>query len=164
MTTVARTFVSVPQRSAIETWGAVVDLLAPDPKSGARRDLDAVAGVACSCITDEALAEDALVVYGSGPRVRVRALYGDDAIEGDGANEAALTFVPTDGEWFMSIPCRPDDLDWVQRSLKGASRRVSARALGEPVDDERAEGDERSSASKSTPSSFVVDHGAFFRT
>jgi hypothetical protein len=165
MTTIARTFVSVPQRSATETWAAIVDLIAPDPKSSARRDLDAVAGVACSCITDEALANDALVVYGSGPRVRIRALYGDDAIDGDGANESTLSFVPTDGDWLMSIPCRPDDLEWVQRKLKAASRRVFARALGEPVDDQNDEDNEdskQSSAIGRPP--FVVDRSAFFRT
>jgi hypothetical protein len=164
MTTVARTFVSIPQRSAIETWTAIVDLIAPDPKSAARRDLDAVAGVACSCITEEALANDALVVYGSGPRLRVRALFGDDAIEGDGANESSLSFVPTDGEWYMSIPCPPADLEWVQRSLKAASRRVFVRALGEPVDDENDEEDARSSGTRKAPSPFVVDRGVFFRT
>jgi len=164
MTTVARIFVSIPHRSATETWAAIVDLIAPDPKSAARRDLEAVTGVACSCIADEALETDALVVYGSGPRVRIRALYGGDAIEGDGANESRLSVVATDGEWYMSIPCRPDDIEWVQRSLKAASTRVFARALGEPVDDERDQDDATSSGSTRTPSPFVVDRDAFFRT
>lgn len=162
MTVIARTLVSIPQRSASETWDVIVDLIAPDPKSAARRDLDAVAGTACSCIADEALANDSLVVFGFGPRLRVRALYGDDAIEGDSANESPLSFVPTDGDWRMSIPCLPDDLDWVQRSLKEASSRVFARPLGETVEGD--DGNAKSTENTNASAPFVVDRAAFFRT
>src|SRR5262245_3361764 len=110
MTTVARTFVSIPQRSASETWNAIVDLIAPDLASGARSELLAVAGILCSCITDESLLGDAIVVHGAGPRVRIYALYGDDAVDGDGANESPLTFCPTAGDWYMSVPCLAEDL------------------------------------------------------
>ena len=164
MSVVARSFVSIPQRSASATWAAIVDLIAPDPKSAARRDLEAVAGVACSCIADEALANDALIVYGSGPRVRIRALYGDDAIEGDGANESRLSFVPTEGDWRMSIPCLSDDLDWVERSLKAASSRVSARATGEALEADAEEDAANSKSAANASPAFVVNRDAFFRT
>src|SRR5579884_2854037 len=71
VTTVARTFVSVPERSATETWDAIVALIAPDSDSAARTELLVVAGVACSCIADEALASDPIIVHGVGPRLRV---------------------------------------------------------------------------------------------
>jgi hypothetical protein len=65
MTVVARTFVSVPQRSAAETWNAIVDLIAPSSGSVVRKELLAIAGTGTSCIADEALAGDPIVVYGS---------------------------------------------------------------------------------------------------
>lgn len=142
MTVVARTFLSVPERSATETWERIVALIAPDPGSPARRELSAVAGVACSCIADEALAEDPLVVHGVGPRLRVYALYGDDAVDQERAEESALSWVPTDGDWRMSIPCLADDLAWVRSKLAKAATRVTARELGTMVegDDEKGRG------------------------
>lgn len=162
MTTVARAFVSVPQRSASATWDAIVDLIAPDTTSPARRELAAVAGVACSCIADEALADDALVVHGAGPRLRVYALYGDDAIDGDGANESPLSFVPTGGDWRMSIPCLPEDLTWVQRSLAASSIRVTARPVGEPLAEDSRE-DRKEAIRRDTAAPLAVDVNAFFR-
>jgi hypothetical protein len=164
MSVVARTMISVPERSASATWAQIVQLIAPDARSSARLDLAAVAGVACACITEEALADDALVVYGVGPRLRIYALYGDDAIEGDGASESPLSYVPTDGDWHMSIPCLPDDLAWVQRSLDAASSRVTARAVGEAVEGESDDDPSRSSATMDgRANSLTVDRDAFFR-
>lgn len=162
MSVVARTFVSVPQRSASDTWEMIVDLIAPHVGSPARRELCSVAGVACSCIADQALADDALVVHGAGPRLRVYALYGDDAIEGDKSSESALSFVPTDGDWQMSIPCLLDDLEWVQRSLRAVSNRVTARAVGEQLAED-GEQDKTSTGRTGAIAPFVVDRDSFFR-
>ncbi len=162
MSVVARTFVSVPQRSASLTWELIVDLIAQDVDSPARRELAAIAGVACSCIADLALADDALVVHGAGPRLRVYALYGDDAIEGDESSESALSFVATDGDWRMSIPCLLDDLEWVQRSLKAVSNRVTARAVGQQLAEDE-EQDKTSTGRIGAIAPFVVDRDSFFR-
>lgn len=162
MTVIARSFVSVPQRSASATWDAIVDIIAPDAKSPARRELAAIAGAACSCIADGTLADDALVVYGAGPRLRMYALYGDEAIEGDGSNESPLSFVPTNGDWRMSIPCLKEDLAWVQRSLQAASTRVTAHAVGEALAEDEEEARESTSGS-GAPASVAVDRDAFFR-
>lgn len=139
MSVVARSFVSVPDRSAVDTWALIVELIAPNHHSPARKELATAAGVACSCISDEALADDPIVVYGVGPRLRIYALYGDDAIDGERANESALSWVPTDGDWRMSIPCLEDDLSWVQAKLAKSTSLITARALGATVagDDEK---------------------------
>lgn len=163
MTIVARTLISIPERSAGATWESIVQLIAPDVGSAARAELAAVAGVACSCIADETLSNDPLVVHGVGPRLRVYALYGDDAIEGDGANESALSYVPTDGDWKMSIACLPDDLEWVQRSLKAVSARVTARALGAAVAGDDTEDADGASKAASGVASLAVNRDAFFR-
>ena len=161
MTTVARTFVSVPKRSATETWEAIVALVAPESDSPARVELSAVAGVACSCIADEVLADDPIVVYGVGPRLRVYGIYGDDALDGEGANESVLSWVPTDGDWKMSIPCLFDDLAWVQGKLARSSKRVTARELGSSIGDD-GEAD-RSAAVPTASDPADLDLNSFFR-
>lgn len=55
MTTVARrTFRSNPQRDALQTWTAIVDLLTQGKTGAARIELLAVGGVAASVITEQA--------------------------------------------------------------------------------------------------------------
>jgi hypothetical protein len=163
VTVVARTFICVPERSAAATWQRIVELVAPDNRSSARHELEAIAGAACSCLIEEALAAEPLVVYGVGPRLRIYALYGDDAIDGDKANESPLSFVPTEGDWHMSVPCSLDDLPWVQRNLKASSNRVTARALGTPAEEDDEAAGDRSSHLDASAASLEVDRDAFFR-
>lgn len=164
ITVVARTVASIPARAATDTWDVIVGLIAPDERSAARRELAAIAGVACSLISDEALREDALVVYGAGPRVRIYAVYGDDAVTGDSVREDGLSFDPTDGNWRMSLPCPPEDLPWVERSLARVSTRVSARALGEAVPGDEDEDGRKATGGSCPPSGTpVVDLDAFLR-
>jgi hypothetical protein len=134
---IARVFASIPHRSASETWSAIVDLFAPAAESPARAELLGIAGIAASIIADEAPSDDAIVLFGSGPRIRVYTVYGDDAIEGNDISESPLNFIPTMDDWRLSLPCRSDDLAWIQRALQ-SSPHTSARALGEAVDEAQA--------------------------
>ena len=156
MSVIARRFVSIPERNAIATWKAISALLASDPTSPPACELASVAGIACSLITREAMTSP-LVVYGSGPRVRVYCLYNEDAIEGDDANESALSFDATAGDWKLSLPCPADDLTWVQNSLKSKSTRISARDMTTQVEDESDNDAPESSGSN-------VDLEAFFKS
>ena len=55
MITIARrTFRSTPERSALATWTAIVDLLTQGKPGEARTELLAVAGIAASIIADHA--------------------------------------------------------------------------------------------------------------
>lgn len=130
-TTVVRTFNSVPARTAVATWRAIVDLIAPSA-GGARTELLSVEGVACSLITDKAMTAP-IIVTGKGPRVRVYCVYDDDAIEGDSANESALATNPTEGDWAVSLPCDTVDLNWVQSALAEKSTRIVARDKGKGI-------------------------------
>ena len=159
---VARTFATTPARAATETWEQIVNLIASSTE--ARRELAAVAGVVCAMITEEALRDDPLTLYGAGPRVRIYAVYGDDAISGEGVREDPLSFDPTDGDWRMSLPCPAQDLAWVERSLARVSTRVRARALGEAVSGEDDDSDRSSSGSTvSKQGAPVIDRNAFLR-
>lgn len=158
MSVVARRVVSSPVRTTTETWTAITNILAP--KEGrARTELTRVAGVACSLIASEAPTDDAIVVWGNGPRVRIYCLFGDAAISGEEKNEDALVTCPTAGDWAMSLPCSSEDLGWVQQELGSHSKRITARKLGDPVPDEQAE----AGKSLSSTASNSIDEDAFFR-
>ena len=134
MITVARrTFRSTPERGALATWTAIVDLLTQGESGEARTELLAVAGIAASIIADQAPADAAIVVTCDGPRTRIYCLYDDDAIAGAGANEDPLGFDPLKGDWRVSLPCPTDDLTWVQGALERRSDRITARNLAERV-------------------------------
>ena len=114
----------------------MVDLLAPDQKSSARKELESVAGIANLLISEEAFKDAPAVVRGKGLCIRFYCLYNDDAISGEDASEAALATVPTEEEWKMFLPYPTNDLEWVQLALKNKSTRITARDLSEPVTDE----------------------------
>ena len=156
MTVVSRKFISVPERTATATWKAISDLLSADAQSDAGCELAAVSGIACSLITHEAMTSP-IVVFGSGPRVRIYCLYNDDAIEGDDANEGSLAFNPTAGHWKMSLPCPLDDLDWVQSALRGKSARITARDMNTSVDEVGKD------ASSESATREAIDVEAFFK-
>lgn len=137
-TVVSRRVASTPARTASDTWKRIVEILAPDSNSAARKELESVAGVACSSIASEALKNDGVVVQGSGPRVRVYCVFGDDAVSGDGVDEDALAKSPTAGDWSLSLPCNADDLKWSQAALAKLSTRITARSVGDEVPERSA--------------------------
>jgi hypothetical protein len=156
MTVIARRIISVPERTATETWEVITRLLATDSASPAARELGLVAGIACSLITREAMASP-VVLHGSGPRVRIYCLYNEAAVEGDEASESQLSFDATAGDWALSLPCPEEDLSWVQSALAGKSKRISARDMDSPVEDD-------ANSEKAEVSASGVDLEAFFNS
>lgn len=156
MTVYARTLCSTPQRSARQTWELVIDLIAGEDDQAAA-ELLSVSGVASSTIASQACVDSPITVRGGGPLVRIRCLYGEDAITGERANERALPSNPTEGDdWVVSLPTLPEDLDWVRSSLASKTSRVVARALGDDAHDGQAEGSTRESSSPSiNPETFL---------
>jgi hypothetical protein len=137
MSTVARNFASIPARSASETWSSIVSILAPDDASEAHKELISVSGLVNSIISRETCQAAPMVVFGGpGPRIRIYCTHGEDAISGEGTNEASLATVPTQGSWSMSLPCLKEDLTWISDELKKKSSRISAREMSEAVSEE----------------------------
>jgi len=132
MTVLARHVRATPHRPSDEAWKVIVELLAPD-HGPAHDELLRVGGVASSLIASEAMKDDPIVVYGTGPRVRVYCLYNEEAVAGDRANEQNFSESPTNSDWSMSLPCPAEDLPWVKEALVKKSTRVTARKLGEMV-------------------------------
>jgi hypothetical protein len=139
-TVVSRTFRSTPQRDAIQTWLAIVDLLTAGKSGPNRTELLAVQGTAASVIADQAPKDAAIIVTCDGPRTRIYCTYDDNAIDGDGSNENSLGFDALAGDWRISLPCAAEDLEWVQRALKGSSTRISARVQSETT---KADGEQQ---------------------
>ena len=155
---IARRIIATPVRHASEAWATIVNLMAPS-RGSARTELESVAGIASSLISDEAFQDAPAVVRGKGPRVRFYCIYGEDAISGEDASEAALANVPTEAEWKMSLPCPADDLQWVQAALAKKSTRITARDLSEKVTDE----DEDSQGQDASAKAITINREAFFR-
>lgn len=127
MTVFARWIVSEPVRSASDTWKVIVDLLTPDPLCNERKELLAIIGIASSLIAAETIKDLPIIVHGGGPRIKIYGLYGEDAINGENANESQLAENALEGKWSMSLPCLAEDLDWVQKALEKRSTKVTAR-------------------------------------
>ncbi len=160
-TVFARHVASTPERTASLTWTQIATLLAPDPTSDARKEIDSVQGIGASTIASEATYNDAIVVYGGGPRVRVYCVFGDDAITGDGVNEDPLPRLPTGDGWRMSIPFPSEDVEWASKELATRSSRITARAVGEKVEEEQ---DDDSQSARAVPRLVSIDTAEFFRS
>ena len=130
-TVVRRTFRSTPFRDADATWTAIVDMLCRGGREGARSELLAVAGTACSVIADQAARDEPIVVTCDGPRTRIYCLHDDAATEGGDENEAALAYDALKGDWHVSLPCLPEDFAWIATALARKAARVIARPPGE---------------------------------
>jgi hypothetical protein len=156
MTVLARRVRATPYRSADKAWEIIVSLLASND-SPARDELTGVNGIASSLIASEAPKGDPIVVHGVGPRLRIYCVYDEDAFTGDNANEQRLPQLPTDGDWSLSLPCPEEDLLWVKEALAKKSKRVTARKLGESVDADVQDDEEKGASAPS------IDKEAFYR-
>jgi hypothetical protein len=116
VTIIARRFRANPARTASQVWEAIADLVCGDDLETKAEFLQ-VAGVAASLIADEAPRENPLVVAGTGPRLRVYCLYDENAIDGEDANEDALSWSPTEAGWKAYLPCPTADISWVSAAL-----------------------------------------------
>jgi len=134
MTVIVRRVVAAPVRPASNTWALITDLLAPN-RGSARTDLQTVSGVASALIASETPKDYPIVIWGEGPRIRIYCLFGEDALAADDKDEDPFANCPTNGDWHLSLPCTEEDLSWVQEELERVANRVSARKLGEPVEE-----------------------------
>ncbi|HVX13320.1 MAG TPA: hypothetical protein VHC22_19200 [Pirellulales bacterium] len=156
MSTVARRIRATPERSALDAWQVIVDLIAPN-EGAARHELLGIEGIASSIISTESPKDSPMVVRGKGPRVRIYCLYDEEAVSGDDANEGALAECPTGGEWVLSLPADADDVSWVRDALAKKSTHVTVRDKSEAVDD----GDKQSSQGGKTEAAINME--AFLR-
>jgi hypothetical protein len=161
MSTVRRDFRASPERTGSETWEAIVALIAPDAKGAARKELSAVHGVAGQLIATEVGKDAAIVVYGSGPRVKIYCLHGDDALTEDEANESSLGFDATSGDWKVSLPAEREDVAWSKAEMAKHSKRISVREKSEAVEESE---EEKSATPAATTGGFKVNVKEFLKS
>jgi len=125
MSMIVRRIRATPERSSIETWKVIMDLIS-QPGTLARRTLSSVQGVAACLIADEIPTDSPIVLAGSGPRLRIYCLYGEDAVVGDDADEGALSWDATEGIWRMWLPASGEDFAWVSRELAKCGTTIAA--------------------------------------
>lgn len=154
MTVIARKISATPVRSASAAWKVIFELIS-SKGTDARKELEAISGIASTLISDESFLNSPAVVYGVGPRLRIYCLYDDDAITGDKANENSLAFNPTDGDWNMSLPCPAEDLEWIQEELKKKSTHVTARDENDALSEESENSSSLSSGLKINREAFL---------
>lgn len=157
-TVVKRTFKSIPSRDAHDTWVSIVGILTKGQNADAESELMTVSGIAAAVIAEQSVRDAPIVVTCEGPRTRIYCLYDDDAVDGSDVNEEPLAFDALKGNWNLSLPCAPDDLDWVQSSLKDKSERITARNVDDSVDSEKSEG------SASSQNALEIDLKGFLKS
>lgn len=135
---IRRDVASIPVRSAKETWRAIRELIS-GPDSVEVSHLEGAASVMESLIADECPSKVPIVVKGSGARLVIYCLYGEDAMEA-GEKVEKLSWNPTGGDWRLTAPCEGDDVKWMNQTLKSRAPRVLVHDVDVPPTDEESEG------------------------
>lgn len=138
MSTIARRFVACPVRTAGDVWKEITSLCTAI-STAAKADFDAAQSIAATLIADEMLKENPFVIKGSGPRLRVYCLYGDDAIDGAEKSEDSLVAAPCAGAWIGYLPCSEKELATMKKLLAAKTSRFELYdpQVGLPEDDAR---------------------------
>jgi len=137
MSVVARRFAASPARTPFVTWEAIVNKISADSET-VRKELNSIAGIVASLIADETPSKNAITIIGSGPRLRIYCLYGDDALA-DESNEASLTWNPFEEDWEIFFPVEESDIAWVTKSLREKNSRFKTYKCGDKIPDEEQE-------------------------
>lgn len=133
MSIISRTFAASPARTAAEVWDRVVNIIA-DGEEQVKTELNSIAGIVASIISEETPKKNAITFIGTGPKLRIYCLYGDDAI-GDDANEGALNWKLFENDWEVHFPVEEEDLDWVTNALKTKNNNFKTYKAGEKIND-----------------------------
>jgi hypothetical protein len=116
---ISRKMISVPVRTSVETWTAIVDLLTSSDEP-ARDSLEMIGNVAAMLIAEEYTREAPIVVVPIvGDRVRIYTVHGTAAVEAEDTDETPLATWPlSTAGWTLSLPCGIDDIDDVRAALR----------------------------------------------
>lgn len=144
MSVVSRRFTASPVRTAAQTWDMIVNTIASGSEA-AKQELKSITGIIASLISDETPSKDAITIIGTGSRLRVYCLFGDDAIEEE-ANEALLLWNLFESDWEIYFPVNEADLSWVTKSLSDKNKKFKTYKVGERINaDDEVEENQKSS-------------------
>lgn len=148
MSVIARRFAASPKRTASLTWDAIVNVIASQSAS-VKSKLNTITGIVSPIIADETLASNAITVIGTGSRLRIYCLYGEDAIS-DEANEGKLSWnlFSTD-DWEIHFPVEEEDFSWTTQLLKEKDKRFKTYKAGEKLSEYESDQEEQRNESQS---------------
>ena len=133
MSVVARRFIASPVRTSSDTWETIIGIIAAGDLV-AKDLLGTVTGIVATIIADETPARNPITIVGSGSRLRIYCLYGEDAL-GDESNEAKLSWNPfTKTDWEIHFPVEDEDYDWVTKEFSRKGSRFKTYRAGEKPD------------------------------
>lgn len=133
---IRRDIVSVPLRSAKETWATIVDLVTGDGTLD-RKQIDAAASIMESLIADEQPAITPIVFKGAGARVVIYCLFDENAMEA-GLDFDTLNTNPTAGDWSVTAPAEAEDVEWMNDTLQARAPRFRVHAAADAPDEAEA--------------------------
>lgn len=140
MSVVARRFSACPVRTAAKTWERIIEVIGAGNDS-VKQDLQLVAGIAASIISDGTPANNAITIIGSGPRLRIYCIYDEEGSTED-ANETSLHWNLFESDWEIHFPVENEDLEWVKSALAEKGTRFKAYPAGEkPAEEEKQSGE-----------------------
>lgn len=154
MSVVKRTVVSNPERTSVETWSKITEIVCGQD-SEAKKEFEKVSNVTASLLPEEFLKDNPLVVKGSGAQLRIYCLYGEDAISGEDSNEDSLTWDITSKPWMAYLPCSKEEMSWYENTLSDITGKFKVYDLEKGID----KSEYQSNNIKETE--FVIDEEAF---
>lgn len=119
---VRRDVPATPKQTAGDAWQAIIGLIA-DTTSTDADQLVAATGIMEMLISDEAPADQPIVVVGESLRVVLYCLFGDTSLDAESELDK-LPSNPTKGEWTLYAPCEADDVAWMTKSLTDIGDRM----------------------------------------
>lgn len=118
MSVISRQILSVPIRTSVETWNAVVALLTA-PDHTARSSLQAISNAAAMLIAEEYTRDAPIIVIpAAGPRVRVYTVHGLAAADITEDETPLASWPLAETGWRLSLPCGVDDIEDVRTALE----------------------------------------------
>ncbi len=121
MSVTSRRVLSVPVRTSVETWTAIVDLLTA-PDQPARVNLDAIRNITAMLIAEEYTGDAPIIVRPViGDRIRIYTIHGTAAVDAEGESTdltPLATWPLSTTGWTLSVPCGIDDIEDVRVALR----------------------------------------------
>ncbi|HEY3252167.1 MAG TPA: hypothetical protein VGK25_13745 [Ignavibacteria bacterium] len=154
MSAVKRIIISNPERTSVETWAKITDIICSQDME-AKSEFDKVSNVTASLLSEEFMKDHPMIMKGGGSQLRVYCLYGEDAITGEDANEDQLSWNITEKDWTVFMPCSEEELTWYEKAISNLSDRFKVYDLKDGLDKDEYYSNEN------PKTEFTVDEEAF---
>jgi hypothetical protein len=154
MSVVSRTIVSNPERTSVETWAKITEIICAQ-STDAKVEFAKVSNITASLLSEEFMKDYSMIMKGAGSQLRVYCLYGEDAVTSEDASEDALSWDITAKDWKVFLPCSKEELSWYEKALSGLSDKFKVYDLSDGLNKDEYY------SNANTNAEFKVDEEAF---